>query len=150
MKFDIQNLLQCIQLCITMQLPLPSTRQKPLIHHQELQDFPNMSQVSLQKNNKNQLSYIIKHAENVVPVHAHTHTQSVSFSLYHLNSVSNKSVYRRFSSRWFYYTTTVTVLQSITIKLNTEYYFTVDVDLLVLHSSLTVLKSPQCPFLAAH
>jgi hypothetical protein len=32
------------------------------------------------------------------------------------------------------------VLQLFTVKLNTELYFTVDVDLLVLHSSLTVFR----------
>jgi hypothetical protein len=54
--------------------------------------------------------------------------------------VTNKSVYHGFSSRWFYYTAIVMVLQSFTIKLNTELYFAVDVDLLVLHSSLTVFR----------
>jgi hypothetical protein len=44
-----------------------------------------------------------------------------------------------FPSRWFYYTA-IMVLQLFTIKLNTEYYFTVDIDLLALCSSLTVLR----------
>jgi hypothetical protein len=54
--------------------------------------------------------------------------------------VTNKSVYHGISSRWVYYTAIVMILQLFTIELSTEYYFTVDVDLLVLCSSLTVLR----------
>jgi hypothetical protein len=54
--------------------------------------------------------------------------------------VMNKSVYHRFSSRWFYYIAIIMVLQLFTIKRNTELYSGVDVDLLVFHSSLSVLR----------
>jgi hypothetical protein len=36
-----------------------------MTRHQALQDFPGTSQVSLHKNNKNQLNFFLKGAENM-------------------------------------------------------------------------------------
>jgi hypothetical protein len=47
-----------------------------------------------------------------------------------------------FSSKRFYYTAIIMVLQLFTIKLSRELYFTVDVDLFLLYSSLNSYHSP--------
>lgn len=48
------------------------------------------------------------------------------------------------------YSAIIMILQLFTIKLSTEYYFTFDVDLLVLRSSLTVFKESVVSLIAAH
>jgi hypothetical protein len=45
-----------------------------------------------------------------------------------------------FPSRWFYYTAIIMILQLFTIKLITQCYFTVVIDLLVLCSHLAFLR----------